>query len=268
MQDMAKLIHQLGYRHNAYQVFADFVEVSAIAFSNAVDKPQFDKREQRYFDIIKRYDKDELQQFPKLLGMLTNHLEGGFDDVLGNLYHHLEIHNERSGQYFTPYPICQMMAKLQVNQGLQDIIDKKGYVSASDPACGSGAMVVALADEMYQQKINYQQTLHATVVDLDPRCVHMAYVQFSLLNIPAVVVHGNSLSLEEFSHWHTPAHVLGGWPQKMERQKRFEQFQELLQVTVADTPKTAKEQPRPSPAPIEPMPPMPNVAAGTQLKLF
>lgn len=268
MQDMAKTIKQLSHSRNPYQVFADFVEMSAISISNAVDKPQFEQREQRYFDIIKGYSRPELDAFPKLLGMLVMHLEQGMGDILGSLFHELELHNEHAGQYFTPYPICQMMAKFQVNQGLQDIIDKKGFVSASDPACGSGAMVVALADEMYQQKINYQQTLHATVVDLDPRCVHMAYVQFSLLNIPAVVVHGNSLSLEEFSHWHTPAHVLGGWPQKMERQKRFEQFQELLQVTVADTPKTVKEQPRPSPAPIEPMPPIPNVAAGTQLKLF
>jgi len=39
----------------------------------------------------------------------------------------------------------------------------------------------------------------------------MAYVQLSLLGIPAVVVHGNALSLDVWGVWYTPAHVLVGW---------------------------------------------------------
>jgi len=39
----------------------------------------------------------------------------------------------------------------------------------------------------------------------------MAYVQLSLLHVPAVVIHGDTLLLEEYGHWHTPAHMLGGW---------------------------------------------------------
>ncbi|MGF6472662.1 hypothetical protein [Paraburkholderia youngii] len=53
--------------------------------------------------------------------------------------------------------------------------------------------------------------MHATCIDIDPCCVHMAYVQLSLLHIPATVVHGNALSMEVWGTWHTPAHVLGGW---------------------------------------------------------
>src|ERR1035438_3660342 len=65
--------------------------------------------------------------------------------------------------------------------------------------------------------INYQQHLHVTAVDVDLKCVHMAYLQFALLHIPAVIVHGNSLSLEEFGRWYTPAHILGGWDWKLRR---------------------------------------------------
>lgn len=72
-------------------------------------------------------------------------------------------------------------------------------------------MVIALAHEMRDMGINYQQHLHVTVVDIDPECVAMAPLQFSLLHSPAIVVHGNTLSLEEFGRWHTPAHVPGGW---------------------------------------------------------
>jgi hypothetical protein len=39
----------------------------------------------------------------------------------------------------------------------------------------------------------------------------MAYIQLSLLHVPAVIIHGDTLSLEEYAHWHTPAHILGGW---------------------------------------------------------
>lgn len=48
-------------------------------------------------------------------------------------------------------------------------------------------------------------------MDVDIRAVHMAYTQLALLHVPAVVIHGDTLSLEEYAHWHTPAHILGGW---------------------------------------------------------
>ena len=230
MQDMVKLIRDLSHRYSPYKIYSDFVEVSAIAFSNAVDKPQFEKREQRYFDIIKGYTKEELNAFPKMLGMLTQHLETGFNDVLGNVYHELEIHNERAGQYFTPYPICQMMAKTQIGPDIKDTIEQQGFVRASEPACGSGALIIALADEMHKQQVNYQQKLHVTAVDLDQCCAHTAYVQFSLLHIPAVVIHGNTLSLEEYSHWYTPAHIMGGWDWKLKRKEFSDTTKELLNL--------------------------------------
>jgi hypothetical protein len=39
----------------------------------------------------------------------------------------------------------------------------------------------------------------------------MTFVQLSLLHVPATIVNGNSLTLQEFDHWHTPAHILGLW---------------------------------------------------------
>jgi hypothetical protein len=45
----------------------------------------------------------------------------------------------------------------------------------------------------------------------------MAYVQFSLLHVPAVIIHGNTLSFEEFGRSYTPAHIMGGWAWKLRR---------------------------------------------------
>ena len=37
-------------------------------------------------------------------------------------------------------------------------------------------MVIALAQELREQGINYQQCLHVTAIDIDLLAVHMAYV--------------------------------------------------------------------------------------------
>lgn len=48
-------------------------------------------------------------------------------------------------------------------------------------------MVIALAHEMRAMGVLYQQDLHGTAVDADAKCVHVAYPQFALLHIPAVI---------------------------------------------------------------------------------
>jgi hypothetical protein len=39
----------------------------------------------------------------------------------------------------------------------------------------------------------------------------MAYLQFSLLHIRSLVVHGTTIAMEEHSAWLTPPHIMGGW---------------------------------------------------------
>ena len=222
-KNLIKLIERSSYRHAKWDVFSDFCELAAISISNAVDKPPFTDREARYFHILKRYNKEEVDRFPQMLAELVLALEDAVAagtgaagvglDVLGTAFHDLELHNRFKGQYFTPYPICQMMAKMSLGtkDDLDRMIAERGFISAAEPACGSGAMVLALAMAMKDGDVNPQQCLHVTATDLDGRCCHMAYIQLSLLHIPAIVQHGNSLSMEEFGRWKTPAHILGGW---------------------------------------------------------
>uniref|UniRef100_UPI003F494B27 hypothetical protein n=1 Tax=Cupriavidus taiwanensis TaxID=164546 RepID=UPI003F494B27 len=47
----------------------------------------------------------------------------------------------------------------------------------------------------------------------------MTYLQLSLLHIPAIVIHGNALSVESWGTWFTPAHILGGWGAKLRRKR-------------------------------------------------
>jgi len=246
-KQLVKLISELGYRHSHWQVFADFVEMGAISISNAVDIGPREKREARYMEVIKRYKPDELAKFPEMLAHLTMALEEETADVLGRTFHDLELHNKWAGQYFSPYPLCRMMAKMTIadRADLEERITERGFVTAQEPAAGSGAMVIALAHEMREADINYQQHLHVTAVDVDQKCVHMAYLQFSLLHIPALIIHGNSLSLEEFGHWYTPAHILHGWDWKL---RRTSEGAHTLQTVPESAPQPARPPDDESPA--------------------
>jgi hypothetical protein len=233
-RELVKLIRSFSHGHHLHSVFSDFVELSALAISNSVDRTQFEAREKRYLDIVGKYTKDEVQRFPQMLGLLTLSFElrvqvtrkagevgasahsAGLTDVLGQIYMMLELGNDRAGQFFTPYSVSHMMAMMTVGDGGEDV-GNSGFMRVQEPACGAGGMVIATAHALADAGRNYQQVMHATCIDIDPCCVHMAYVQLSLLHIPAIVVHGNALSLAVWGLWYTPAHVLGGWRWKLER---------------------------------------------------
>ena len=55
---------------------------------------------------------------------------------------------------------------------------------------------------------NPQKQLLVIAQDLDIKAVHMSYIQLSLLGIPAVVYHMNTLSLEAYSEWKTPFWII------------------------------------------------------------
>lgn len=217
---IVKAIRDLGYKHDPWRVFTDFVEISALTISNSVDRQQFEKREARYMEIIKRYSREELNRFGEMFADLVMELEAAPDDALGQVFHELELHNREKGQYFTPMPLARSMAKLTIGDAehLNSMIAERGYVRASEDACGSAVMMIALTQEMRALGVNYQKHLHVHATDVDAKCAHMAFVQLSLLYVPAIVIHGNALTLEEFGRWYTPAHIMGGWSFKLKRE--------------------------------------------------
>lgn len=214
---IVKTIQNLGYgKYRPYSVFSDWVEMTALALSNAVDKAQFEAREARYLDIVKRYEREEVQQLSGLLGYLVDAFSMGqddivFDDVLGDIFMSCDFGSDYLGQFFTPYHVSSALAQMAVIDTVQSVLKQRDFIRMSEPTCGSGGMCVASAQVLHEQGINYQQKLHITAHDIDPVCVQMAYIQMSLLHIPAVVILGNTLMLEERQRWYTPAHILGGW---------------------------------------------------------
>lgn len=224
--EMLQLLRTLSYRHSTWEVFTDFVEMSALSISNSVDTQHFEEREKQYLHTINKYEKEEREVFPKMFAYLVEALEHelavhGLTDVLGVLFHDLELHNKYKGQFFTPQHICTMMGKISVDKNDQ-AIKEQGYISACEPCAGSGAMALGFAQAMKECGLNYCGQLVVTATDIDPKCVHMCYIQLALYGIPAVVIHGNTITLEEWSRWYTPLYLLGGWSRKMQERSAEE----------------------------------------------
>src|SRR5690625_741766 len=135
-----KIIEGMAGKYRAYNIFKDFIVLSACTISNSVDKQQWQRREKMYMETIKKYTRDEANKFAEMLALMILAYERRMGDFIGELYMTMEFGNDDTGQHFTPYHISKMMAKLTGYN------KKDGVISFNDPACGSGGLVVAYAD--------------------------------------------------------------------------------------------------------------------------
>ena len=170
----------------------------------APDRERADALEDRYLQIVGTYrDKDTIRAYPELLAIAWQAIGAGCE-FLGSVATQMEALNARLGQFFTPWEVSLMLAKMTL-EDVADIIGRNGFVTIQEPASGAGGMVLAAAQALADQGFDpgLHMLVHAT--DLSPLCFHMTYLQLSLRGISAFVEHGNSLSLERFSAAWTPA---------------------------------------------------------------
>ena len=226
-----KKINSLCNQRQAWQVWADFVTVAAISIANSVDisGEVHDKREKEYKECIKRLDgvDNAWELFNYVVQALDNNQE---QDFLGGLYMNLDLGSHWHGQFFTPYDICRMMAKISLNGGERDakteILDH-GYISINDPACGAGATLIAAANQLRNQYINYQTDALFVGQDIDRIAGMMCYIQLSLLGCAGYVVIANTLSnpitgadvlipcpKADQEMWYTPMFASDLWTQR------------------------------------------------------
>lgn len=208
-KEMINYFKELSYRHNLWTVYSDFLEMAAISIRCSADVSYRSNGEENYQKIISNYNDKERLIFPKILGELTKALETP-RDYLGEVFMGLELGNKWKGQFFTPYHLCLLTAQVSLD-GVEEKIKENGFITFNEPSVGGGAMAIAVAQVLKEKGFNPQQHLKVTCQDLDIKSVYMAYIQLSLLGIPAQVCHANTLSLEVFDVWETPFYVLDGW---------------------------------------------------------
>lgn len=214
VKEILKLMERGTYRAGAHEFLSDVFECGAIAISNQFDYQQSEKREQRYLQIIKKYDRDmqELitEVFAKIYLMLTQQIDVGFSDYLGELFMKSETMNKYTGQFFTPYQVSKLCAKMSIHpEVVAEHMEADSIITLNEPACGAGGMVIAAADVLYNDyHFNIARNLLVECSDIDSRCVHMSYLQLGLAGIPAVIYRRNTLTMETWEKWETPAYIM------------------------------------------------------------
>lgn len=214
VDDILKLLDKGTYKTNRYELLSDIFQCGAIAISNKFDIPQAQEREKTYLNIIKKYDKDMqyliAEIFAKIYLLLTSQIDYGFADYIGELYMKSETSSKNAGQFFTPYCISKACAETAINNSqVEQYIKEDKILTLNEPACGSGGMIIATIDTLYNKyDFNYSRNLFVECSDIDARCVYMTYLQLACTGVPAVIYQRDTLSMQTWQRWETPAYIM------------------------------------------------------------
>lgn len=188
-------INKLSGKYTPYQIFTDWVTMLAIAIQNScklIHDKIYEEREETYKTIAKRYNADELKTLADMGGALAAILDDRFGDVLGEIYMSSGCGSKNTGQFFTPYHLSYLTAKLAYENHINQL-EEDELIEINEPSTGGGGMMIAIAQVMKENNINYQKRLHVIAQDLDWNGVYMTYIQLSLLGVKATVVQGDTL---------------------------------------------------------------------------
>lgn len=192
-KNFVRLLESCCGKYGRWENWSEFVSLTAIAISNAVDKVHAAEREKTFQSIEAKHTKAEMEAFA---GMYTETIlgfeENPNQDFLGELFMRLDLGSEHNGQFFTPYHICELMSAV-TTPDIKQTIDKQGWIGVADPCCGAGALLVAFANHCQKEGVNYQTSVLFAAQDIDYTVGLMCYIQLSLLGCAGYVVIGDSL---------------------------------------------------------------------------
>ncbi|MDD4969782.1 MAG: N-6 DNA methylase [Paludibacter sp.] len=209
-KEFDSIFMQMARHRSRWEVFSDFLSMASISFLNAVMfSPE---REDKYLAIAARYNPEELNLFARLIAITVLALDKCHSDFLGEAFMRNDLGSDHKGQFFTPYHISAFMSQLTLGSAkdIGKIIAEKGFLSISEPACGAGGMIIA-ADEVLRGAGFNESHYWVQAQDVDLMACQMCHIQLTILNIPAKVVWGNTLSMETYDVFYTPAYIIGNW---------------------------------------------------------
>lgn len=182
-------------RSSQAAVFADFCRMAACAVSVLA-------REDEYLKIAAGYSRDELSEFSQSLALLVQEMESKpFTDVLGPFYLEVAAHSSKQarGEFYTPPELSKLIARMTVD--VEAVKASGKPITISDPACGSGGMILALAELFAPDSVDL---LRVTCQDINPVAADMCYLNTTLWGIPCNVLLGNSLGPTVSAAWKNP----------------------------------------------------------------
>lgn len=192
------------------QAFEDFLTMSVCCLSGG-------RMEDLYLQTVAKHTSGKpgkrgcdsiAHLFGELVAAMEQDTREGIKDILGDLFEGAITYGEHQ-QYLTPMPVCDMMARLTLGEsdstdtadepespaavesvptGESDSHDPQERKSVCDPCCGSGRMLLAVAQ--------IHRDWEFTGQDIDLRCVRMTALNLAFRNLYGYVIWGNSLAVE------------------------------------------------------------------------
>lgn len=182
-------------KYTPYQIFTDWITLSAISIQNAckrIHDKTYEYREELYCNVAKKYSANELRILSNMTGAVSLLLGDKMCDVLGEIYMKTGCGNKNTGQFFTPYHLSYLTASLVYGNQFNQSEDEQ--IEIIEPSTGGGGMMIAIAQVAKEHGIDYHRKLHVIAQDLDWNGVYMTYIQLSLLGVRAIVVQGDTLT--------------------------------------------------------------------------
>ena len=196
------------------QTLSDFLAYCALLLSIRTDPVHTEQRSKSLERLKANYKKDEWEAFHQGLvdlcrTFVRNIQVGRYEDLFAGSFTQVRATSRALKQDFTPVDVGKLIGAISVSSNLS--LPEEGFFSLSDHACGSGTLLLAGAQRIADTGYNPAEQLVIQAADLDARCVHMTYLHLSLYGIPAVVVHGNTITLNEYDRWYTPVYLWRKW---------------------------------------------------------
>lgn len=224
------VFNRTGRHLRRWDVFGDFITLAASELDLAcIRSPENIERSRK---ICSRYDKSDIDGFHEMFGLMVVALEGKFHDFLGAVFMELEMGSGDMGQYFTPYCVQSLMARMMATN-ISETIQKRGWVDLSEPTCGAAGMVIAFAECMLEAGFNPSEQILVNCIDIDPIAADMAFIQLGLLGIPAEVITGNTLTLKFSRSRYTPVYYINNWGQRISDRRRIDAMTSFMRSIAA-----------------------------------
>ena len=196
---MKRIIKKINnFRSNdVWEIYNDFLILSAENFRKLLDK-DFKSTHK----IYTKYNDTEINLFNEMLIILDGLLQNDKKDHLGDLLMELEMANKLNGQFFSPFDISLISSMVGITK---DDVDKKikekGYITLHEMSVGGGAIVIAVAKLLIEWGYDPKENLLVICNDIDKKAIYMSYIQFTLLDIPAVILDMDTLTQEIKDAW-------------------------------------------------------------------
>jgi hypothetical protein len=205
-RDFIKLVDELARHRRHGEVLNDFLEMAYCAVAKKTHfptSPQAEALEERYMAVVRRAKDDAyIRRMPEMLGIVAAGVQE-HGDFIGKCAAEIGGLNEYLGQYFTPFEVCRLMARMSMGE-VEPILESQGWISVHEPAVGGGAQIIAAAEYLEELGYDPATSMYVEAMDISNTAFQMAYLQFSLRGIPAKVTRGNAISLEQWEVQFTP----------------------------------------------------------------